>query len=80
MAAGDACRSCRRGRCDLCDDPACCCPECGVEPVEASRYANGGIIPAGSGGVAVAMLTGCDYVIPRALAERALRDGPVPAF
>jgi hypothetical protein len=35
MAAGDACRSCRRGRC-----PACCCVECGVEPVDVSAFAS----------------------------------------
>lgn len=74
------CRACRRGRCDQCEDGACACPQCGVDVEGAFLFASGGIIPAGSGGVALAMLTGCDYVIPRALAERARRDGPIPAF
>jgi hypothetical protein len=69
------CRACRRGRCDQCEGGGCACLSCGER-----TFARGGIIPAGRGGEVPAMLTGCDYVIPQALAAEPRRDGPVAAF
>lgn len=74
------CRACRRGRCDQCEDGACACPQCGVDVESASRFASGGVISPGRGDAVMAMLAGCDYILPRALSERVRPDGPIPAF